>query len=391
MLKKSETRKPEIFLIPTLFTAILCGLCKGLFLQKAPLSIAVDVVYLCCISLLFWFLWLHQFQKKKLNEESQEHPAVFWTIILFLMVLSLLPCLLPAAILPAVVFFLLPILFGNSELGIVVGMGLLLFSLNHTCRTLEALPATFILGGAVFLLYSHISAKMDLVRAVVVTILLDGLRYTVLSALDSCGDFPVTESVLGFILSACAVLGVSVFCCSCVLPKRDPYQTLNDTDNPMLREFREEDKLEYLKGIHTAYLCEKIARRLGWSSRQMICCAYYYRWMGKLPNLLDDHVFPEKCARILEDYYSNVLDDIPKVKRKETMVLVCSGIVINSMIYLVNGNAKLPDYEVIIDAIFDRLWRKGAFEKCDITGREINRMKEVLKEEKYYYDSLRRK
>lgn len=391
MFKKTETRKPDRFLIFTLFTAILCGLCKGLYLLKDPISISVDVIYLCSISLVTWFLWLQLFQRKKLNEESQEHPAVFWMTIIILILLSLLPCILPAAILPAVLFFLLPMLLGSNQLGIIVGMGLLLFSYNHTCDTPEALPIAFILGGVVFLLYSHVSAKTELIRAVFVTILLDGFAYACLCMLHNGGDFPVRESIIGFLLSACAVFGISLLFYSGFQRKKDPYQVLNDTNNPLLSEFRDEDKLEYLKGIHTAYLCEKIAKRLGWSSRQMICCAYYYRWTGKLPDLLEQHVFPEKCERILVDYYSNVLDDIPKVKHKETMVLVCSGIVINSMIYLVNGTSKLPDYEVIIDAIFDRLWRKGAFERCEITGREINRMKEVLKEEKYYYDSLRRK
>ena len=50
---------------------------------------------------------------------------------------------------------------------------------------------------------------------------------------------------------------------------------------------------------------------------------------------------------------------------------------------------KKPDYEQVIDRIFERIREKGIFSECDLSLRGWNRMQKIFKEEKLYYDFLR--
>ena len=50
---------------------------------------------------------------------------------------------------------------------------------------------------------------------------------------------------------------------------------------------------------------------------------------------------------------------------------------------------KKPDYEQVIDRIFERIREKGIFSECDLSLRDWNRMQKIFKEEKLYYDFLR--
>ena len=50
---------------------------------------------------------------------------------------------------------------------------------------------------------------------------------------------------------------------------------------------------------------------------------------------------------------------------------------------------KKPDYEQVIDRIFERIREKGIFSECDLSLRGWNRMQKIFKEEKLYYDILR--
>ena len=50
---------------------------------------------------------------------------------------------------------------------------------------------------------------------------------------------------------------------------------------------------------------------------------------------------------------------------------------------------KKPDYDQVIDKIFERIWQKEIVSECDMTLRDWKRMQKIFKEEKLYYDFLR--
>jgi len=98
-----------------------------------------------------------------------------------------------------------------------------------------------------------------------------------------------------------------------------------------------------------------------------------------------DMEFPAGASEILEEYKGT-----RKYKKAETAVLYCSDAVVSAILLLLQKEPeKKPDYEQVIDRIFERIREKGIFSECDLSLRGWNRMQKIFKEEKLYYDFLR--
>lgn len=68
-------------------------------------------------------------------------------------------------------------------------------------------------------------------------------------------------------------------------------------------------------------------------------------------------------------------------------MLYCSDAVVSAILLLLQKEPeKKPDYEQVIDRIFERIREKGIFSECDLSLRGWNRMQKIFKEEKLYYD-----
>lgn len=71
-------------------------------------------------------------------------------------------------------------------------------------------------------------------------------------------------------------------------------------------------------------------------------------------------------------------------------MLYCSDAVVSAILLLLQKEPeKKPDYEQVIDRIFERIREKDIFSECDLSLRDWNRMQKIFKEEKLYYDFLR--
>ena len=58
--------------------------------------------------------------------------------------------------------------------------------------------------------------------------------------------------------------------------------------------------------------------------------------------------------------------------------------------YLLAKNKDMKiDYDQLIDKIFDKKEDEGELKNCDVTFREYDQMRKILKKEKLYYDFLR--
>lgn len=79
-----------------------------------------------------------------------------------------------------------------------------------------------------------------------------------------------------------------------------------------------------------------------------------------------------------------------KYHHKETVVLYCSDAIVSAVLLLLQKEPdKKPDYDQVIDKIFERIWQKEIVSECDMTLHDWKRMQKIFKEEKLYYDFLR--
>ena len=130
---------------------------------------------------------------------------------------------------------------------------------------------------------------------------------------------------------------------------------------------------------------QRIANKLELDSDALKCAGLYHRKGWDLMLETPDMEFPAGASEILEEYKGT-----RKYKKAETAVLYCSDAVVSAILLLLQKEPeKKPDYEQVIDRIFERIREKGIFSECDLSLRDWNRMQKIFKEEKLYYDFLR--
>lgn len=364
------------------------------FLEGCGLKICLYHSLLTALSfLLIWLYWIKAYRQDRLSYDNAEHPCRFWvcTGIGFLGMLGM--CFFPVGEWPVSAVYLLLTLFGTGSLGIVGGTALLAVSCVIGGISMDRFLLHFFAGVFTAAAFQRYNGEEKIVRPAARSLL--GTAFCLSLAVLRHGrrDAELWLQVLqNILLTAALFCGILLFFSGAVLYRnKKSYERLLDPQGELLAGYRKNAKLDYLRSAHAVYFCEKIAGRLGWPVDVMKCAAYYYRWGSELPALIQKEKFPSRSAKILLDYFDSEISDIPQVKYRETAALVCADVVLGSMIYLVNSGTALPRYDVIIDAIFERMWRKGTFDKCEISGKELHAIKKLFKEETYYYDSLRRK
>ena len=189
------------------------------------------------------------------------------------------------------------------------------------------------------------------------------------------------------VVSSVLLLGIlKWFSGKVVYQYREFYLEWNDTENPVLTEYKKTDREAYFVCVHTAYFCERIARKLSLDADAIKCAGYYHKMEKEYEVLLEEHHFPPMAKLILQEYHTRK----NAVIHKETAVLLCSNSIVNSMMYVFSKNKdKQPDYDQVIDTVLKKFHEAGTFRNCNISMQELNTMQKIFKEEKLYYDFLR--
>lgn len=184
------------------------------------------------------------------------------------------------------------------------------------------------------------------------------------------------------------------FSFSVVHKYRERYMELNDPECQLLVELKEKDKQEYYRAIHTAYLGEKIAKRLKLPNASVKACGYYHRigilrgentWEN-VSEICNEYRFPPEVQKLLREY----LDMTEDIRSAETCVILFADYIVYSILYLFAKDPKAElDYDQIIDTIFRTRLEDGELHKNVISYAQLQEMIKIFKEEKLYYDFLR--
>ena len=220
---------------------------------------------------------------------------------------------------------------------------------------------------------------------------LDTIDFMIVAAFDLFLLIPAVNLLVCMIL---LLILLKYFSFAVIYSKRDLYMDINDPECQLLVELKNSSKDEYYHTIHTAYLCDRIARKLNMDDALVKACGYYHR-IGVIKGennwenvnaILEENQFPQRVKEVLKEY----LDKSEIIRSKETVVLLFSDTVISSISYLFSKDPKIQlDYEKIIESIFKKRIESGVIEHSDLSFGELQEMKKILMEEKLYYDFLR--
>ncbi|MCM1563386.1 MAG: hypothetical protein NC079_07225 [Clostridium sp.] len=335
------------------------------------------------------FLLRREVLRGELDYDNAEHPGRFWLCFLLGLAVAFVSAFLPVAAWPFLPVYVLLGLFGSLNLGVLAGTVLLAVPVCLSGAGAESFLIYLIsglFGVSLFQkLRSDFRAGMPLTLSLGCLLVCETAgTVLVLNARPEIEYFFVP--LVNLIVSGILIFVVlKWFSEKIVYQYRENYLDLNDQENEMLSAFRQKDRDAYMKCVHTAYFCERIAGKLGMNA-EALKCAGYYQGMEELDELLDRQIFPPAAHGILTEYR----DRGKPVRSREAAVLLVSENVIDAILGAIRASAGSDvDYGKVIDELFMSYRKAGTFTQCDISVRELYAMYKIFKEEKLYYDFLR--
>lgn len=180
----------------------------------------------------------------------------------------------------------------------------------------------------------------------------------------------------------------------CVYRDANFFASINDPECELLTQLKGINKDAYFHAIHTAYLADKIARRLQCNASLAKAGGYYHK-IGLLQGedtiqntllVAATHKFPQSLIRVLKEYG---IKNTPHVSKEAAIVQFCDAMVSSVSYLLKKDKNTVLDYEKIIDVIVHKKVDGGDLEHCELTMEDLCEIKKGLVEEKLYYDFLR--
>ena len=306
---------------------------------------------------------------------------------------------LPVTGWPFLVIFVLLGVFSDSVTGLAAGSVCLLLSVNFAGGSFSVFWLYFISGAAGILVFSTLNEDFKVGIPMFISLMILTLSLTANVVLFSAEQLSVAQFTIPAInlLVCCILLLVSLklFSTAVIHRNREKYMEINDPEFPLLVQLKDMSKDEYYHAIHTAYLSDRIARRLGVDDAAAKACAYYQR-IGKLRGdntwenvsaICNEYHFPPNTKKILKEF----VDESERIVSKETIVVLFADCIVSSITYLFEKDPEVKlDYAQLIDTVFTKKLETDELWGNEISLAQIHEMKKIFVEEKLYYDFLRR-
>lgn len=330
--------------------------------------------------------------------DNKDHSERFLLCYVVAILTTFVCSLLPAGGWTFLPIFVLLALFSNYAIGICSGSVLLIICIMLSGAPVEILFLYFMSGVVAVCMFNGLDENYKVGVPIIVSLLMLIVNITAEIVLFENSKLNMDMfmiPMMNVIISCVLLIAVlKVFSYLVIFKYRERFMEINDPECPLLVQLKEKSKDEYYKAIHTAYLSDKIAKKLGFDDKVTKALGYYHR-IGCLKGLNTwdtvyeigmEYHFPPMVLDGLKEY----LEKGSKIIHKETAVIYFAEGVVNSILFMIakDKNAKL-DYDEIIDNVFETKKENASFLQCELSVKELNQMKKIFKEEKLYYDFLR--
>ncbi len=399
--KSKKQKKERSSATPvSVFLIFLTVLTVGIFSYLRELNnadIIRNLVIGCMGSLLVVFLMAQARLYKEYDYDNYEMDGRFLAIYLLGLIMAVACAYLPAAGWPFLVVFVSLALFSNTLIGLASGTLLLTVSMMLSAATMSTFVMYFVCGLVGVCLFRKLDDNYRIGIPLLISVMLLTVAETasvVIYANETLKPelfmIPMMNVAISLIL---LLIILKLFSALVIYRYRDKYMEINDPEFELLVEMKNKSKESYYQAVHTAYFCDRIARRLNLDADATKACGYYHKIgmikdnnsFEQVAELAVQYVFPPVTGRILQEF----LDKNVPVIKKETAVLLMSDAVISSILFLLSKEKGTIDYDQVIETVFKKKIESDVLKDCEITMSELTLMKKIFKEEKLYYDFLR--
>ena len=400
--KYLQLKSVIIHIVVFLITLVTVVVSSFLYTNRMEQIIRNSVICVVCLGTIIFLLCQarinHSYQ-----EDNEEHPLRFAICFLIGVILAVLLPILPITGWPYVAVFIILTLFSNVLLGIVSSTFLLLLSvLLSTSADVNTFCLYFVSGIICSILFQKLDDDFKIGYPMMITvmvIILCEMANSVLFVNETLHWELLIIPAVNVIVSAILILIILKLYGQLVVFKfRERFQIINDSECPLMVELKEKQPDLYIHTVHVAYLSDRIATALNLDTQCVKTMSYYYK-IGILAGepgettyenavtMIEDYEFPSVTYSYLKDVIENPL--YPNTK--EAFVVLIADMMISSVefLYAKNPNKEIQ-YEQVIHTLLKKKIESAFPNKCGITYGEMDTVKQILLEEKLYYDFLHR-
>jgi len=367
----------------------LCGL-----LHKAALDRQLANCVMTALGLaMAGFQLRREYLRGELDYNNNEHPFRFWLCVCIGWMIAFASSFLPAGGWPFLVVFVMLSLFSNMSTGILTASVLLMIPTLLGEASVGCFMLYFISGCFAVTLFRNLKSdfKIGIPLTLSALCLLVCETANVVLPVNARPDPEMFVIPAANIIISCILLVgcLKLFSSMVVYQFRENYLDLNDTENPILTEYKARFREDYFISIHTAYFCDRIGSQLGMNVDLLKCAGYYHKMGDRLPALMKEKKFPPRLQEVLTEFQEKYQTKKP-LQLKETTVLYCANLVIEVISRMIKESGGEPvNYEAAVDGIFKQMMDEGRFWQSELTMKEYKVMYRTFREGKLYYDFLR--
>lgn len=391
----------NVFINIVVFFVALVVITLSSFLYTKDMTQIIRNAVISCICLgTVIFLMTEARIKHTFQEDNEEHPLRFAVSFLLSTVLAVLLPILPTTGWPYVVIFITLTLFSNTLVGIVSSSYLLMISVLLTPDAdINTFCLYFVSGIICSILFQKLDEEFKIAYPLLLSVmvmLLCEVANVVLFVNETLHWELLIIPAVNVLVSAILILIIlKIYGQLIVFKFRDRFLLINDTECPLMVELKEKQPELYLHTVHVAYLSDKLATALFLDCDCVKTMSYYYK-IGILQGdanfenvmaLIEDYEFPS----VTYGYLKDVIENPNRPATKEAFVVLIAEMIISSVEYLYAKNPeKEIQYDHVITALLKKKIESGFALKCGITYGDAEIVKQILLEEKLYYDFLHR-
>ena len=404
-MENNKQKWSLLFFLPELLTFIIALgeiYFLGYFIQKEPEQLMRAFVMVTLGIGIVGFLIRQNYLNNSLEYDNDKNIFRFWGIFNVCLIIAGVCVFIPAEGWPFMVIFITLSLFSNMTVGVASGSVLLMLTALLGSADISIFMLYFMSGIMAAAFFQKLDHNFEIAIPIwlsILTFLVCEIANIVLFANQKLNFELFVIPIANVIISSILLLGILKIFSSWVIYKyRVKYMEITDPECELLTTFKEEAKQEYYQCMHTAYFCDRIARKLELDFDAVKTAGYYHK-IGSIlesPNdfeevnqIFIEQEFPPKSRQILEEYLSK---DIP-ITSRETAVLLFADAVTATIMYVFSqekeGKIEIQDYDKLIETVFRKRLESKILIHWKISMQEITLMKKIFKEEKLYYDFLR--
>ena len=336
----------------------------------------------------------------KMKEENLAHPGRF----VFLYLCCLFSCaalrIVPYTGWPFPALFFALYLLSNELTGLFAGTLLLVLTSFLSSADATAVLLYLMAGSFVIILHQGAGERAQIRSVVLPAVCLQAMLELAIVLLFEHTEgglsaflAPALNVLLCFILMVIALRVNRAFTGEGEL---DRYEDINDPAFALMTAIKTKSEEEYNRAIHTAYLAERVAKALKLNAPAVKTCAYYNRigclddtesvW-EEVEHYYREFDFPKQACKLLKEYIT--MDATGPSSPEATCVFVCDTLVMAfQYVFHKNKDAKVS-YDEMIDNVFLHKAEGTELMFSRMSLHDYHKMRELLKQEKLYYDFLR--